>query len=232
MDITDRQQKLLKLIITEFVKTAQPVGSKLISGKRGFDLSSATIRNEMAVLEQAGFIAQPHTSSGRVPTALGYRYYIDNLLDKSELSEKDQQDFSKTLKEISDNTDIKSVAKAIAEHATNAVFVLIDETSHYYTGLSYLFAQPEFERHQLVQQIGNVLDHLDGSLQYLRGVAKDEVSILVGPDNPFGDACSTLAISYSATDHKGILGLLGPMRMDYQKNYSLLTHSRQLVENA
>src|SRR5437870_4848465 len=78
--LSDRRQRLLRFIIDEYVTTAQPVGSNALVEKYGLPVSAATIRNEMAALEDEGYIAQPHTSAGRVPTDLGYRYYVEALM--------------------------------------------------------------------------------------------------------------------------------------------------------
>src|SRR2546422_10157731 len=78
--LTDRRRKLLRFIIDEYVTTAQPVGSSALVEKYGLPVSPATIRNEMAALEDEAYIAQPHTSAGRVPTDLGYRYYVEALM--------------------------------------------------------------------------------------------------------------------------------------------------------
>src|SRR5690606_4278561 len=83
--MTDRQAKLLTTIIEQYAEVAAPVGSVLLA--KLFNVSSATIRNEMAELERMGYIAQPHTSAGRVPTDKGYRFYVNSL---SELAEKAQ----------------------------------------------------------------------------------------------------------------------------------------------
>src|SRR5438093_8706154 len=85
--LTDRRQKLLRFIIDEYVTTAQPVGSNALVEKYGLPVSSATIRNEMAALEDEGYIAQPHTSAGRVPTDLGYRYYVEALMREERVSD-------------------------------------------------------------------------------------------------------------------------------------------------
>ncbi|HSP55792.1 MAG TPA: heat-inducible transcriptional repressor HrcA [Dehalococcoidia bacterium] len=83
--LTERRQKLLQFIIDEYVSTAQPVGSNALAGKYGLGVSSATIRSEMAHLEEEGYIAQPHTSAGRVPTDLGYRYYVEALMREEQV---------------------------------------------------------------------------------------------------------------------------------------------------
>ena len=79
--LTSRQEKILKVIVEEFIKSAEPVGSKLLVEKYGINYSSATIRNEMNYLETEGLLEKTHTSSGRVPSTLGYRYYVEHLMD-------------------------------------------------------------------------------------------------------------------------------------------------------
>ncbi|KUP07247.1 HrcA family transcriptional regulator [Bacillus coahuilensis m2-6] len=87
--LTDRQLLILQVIIDDFIQTAQPVGSKLLAEKEEISFSSATIRNEMANLEDKGLIEKTHTSSGRVPSEKGYRYYVDHLLSPELLGEND-----------------------------------------------------------------------------------------------------------------------------------------------
>ena len=89
--LTERRQKLLEFIIDEYVTTAQPVGSNALVEKYQLALSSATIRNEMAALEEEGYIAQPHTSAGRVPTDAGYRHYVEALMREERISPELQQ---------------------------------------------------------------------------------------------------------------------------------------------
>lgn len=97
--ITDRQAQILKAIVQEYIETGQPIGSKALLDVLPTHVSSATIRNDMASLEKAGFIEKIHLSSGRVPSAKGYRYYLDNLLEpinvSEQISELIQSDFSK-----------------------------------------------------------------------------------------------------------------------------------------
>ena len=85
--LSKRQSELLKLIVDNYIKTARPVGSKTICDV--LDCSSATIRNEMATLEELGYIEKMHTSSGRVPSEKGYRYYVDNLMEAKKMTGED-----------------------------------------------------------------------------------------------------------------------------------------------
>lgn len=86
-NLTNRQQKILSLIIHEYIRSAEPIGSNRLVSDYNLDLSSATVRNEMAYLTEAGFLRQPHTSAGRVPTEEGYRYFVGNLMRNTTLSE-------------------------------------------------------------------------------------------------------------------------------------------------
>ena len=89
--LPQRRQKILAAIVEQYIETGEPVGSKALQSIAGLDVSSATIRNEMAELTAQGFITQPHTSAGRVPTQAGYRYYVDNLMKPAELEENERR---------------------------------------------------------------------------------------------------------------------------------------------
>jgi len=92
--IDERKQKVLEAIIKDYVATAEPVGSRTIARKYGLGVSPATIRNEMADLEEMGLIEQPHTSAGRIPSQRGYRYYVDYLMEKYDLTESEKSSIS------------------------------------------------------------------------------------------------------------------------------------------
>ena len=98
MDLGERKKKILRAVIDEYVETAEPVGSKTIVKDIGLTVSSATIRNEMAELESMGLLEQPHTSAGRIPTAMGYRVYVNELMDRHKLSLEDTETINRALK--------------------------------------------------------------------------------------------------------------------------------------
>lgn len=86
MELDDRKKKILSSVVEDYIVTAEPVGSKTLAEKYKLNYSSATIRNEMKLLEEAGFLEQPHISAGRIPSTKGYRYYVDNLMNDKKLS--------------------------------------------------------------------------------------------------------------------------------------------------
>ncbi len=228
-----RQHSLLKIITQEFIRTAQPVSSKYIAEAGAFDLSGATIRNEMADLEKQGLIFHPHTSAGRMPTEKGYQFFVKNFLIDEQPSKAQQHALENAMADFRsfDTQAIKNLAKQMAEFSDSTVFVAFARNDFYYTGLSNLFSQPEFAQHQLVHQLSNVIDHLDKSIGQIFNKIEATVDIAVGSDNPFSQDCSSVMTKYRTAGQEGIVGILGPQRMDYQNNFNLIKFSQSLINN-
>ena len=97
MELTDRKKKILKVVIEDYIRTAEPVGSKAIASEMGGKVSSATIRNELADLVELGYLEQPHTSAGRVPSPKGYRLYVNELMEQQRLSLAETEKINQSL---------------------------------------------------------------------------------------------------------------------------------------
>ncbi|RKD28043.1 heat-inducible transcription repressor HrcA [Caminicella sporogenes] len=120
MTLVDRKLKILQAIIDDFITTAQPVGSRTIAKKYNLGISSATIRNEMSDLEELGYLVQPHTSAGRIPSDLGYRLYVDVLMKHYELAAKQKLIIKQLLlDEINKIEDLVQQASKVLSHITN-----------------------------------------------------------------------------------------------------------------
>jgi len=119
-ELSDRKQKILAAVIEQYIATGEPVGSKTLLPLLPFSVSSATVRNEMAELSEMGYLEQPHTSAGRVPSQMGYRYYVDRLMNNYELSEREKRTIEMKL-----GTSVRSPEKVL-ETAGN---VLADMTN-------------------------------------------------------------------------------------------------------
>ena len=118
MDLTDRKKQILKVVVEDYIRTAEPVGSKAIAAEMGGSVSSATIRNELSDLVELGYLEQPHTSAGRIPTFNGYRLYIDKLMTTETLSEKERQRLDDMLEAqgaLTEELLIQSAGTALAE---------------------------------------------------------------------------------------------------------------------
>ncbi|MDD5039882.1 MAG: DeoR family transcriptional regulator [Patescibacteria group bacterium] len=227
----DRKSALLSAIIKEHILTGTAVASKAIVDKHAFSVSPATVRNDMSELEEEGFIQQPHTSAGRIPTEKGWKYYIENFIKDIKLTKAQQREIGDALRQANQSYEsaVKSVAKSLAELSREAVFVGFGADSFYYTGLSNLVRQPEFQRLDLVYHISGIVDHMDDVIKKIVINLDKHVSIKIGSDNPFGTECSSIVARYQCKgDQQGILGILGPMRMDYETNLALLKHAQEL----
>ncbi len=227
--MNQRQEKLLKNIIQEYIQSAIPVGSKLLAEKYKLQVSPATIRNDMAKLEKEGLIYQPHTSAGRVPTEMAYRYYINKYIsaDDIKISAKDKDFFSKVLSHFKRQTDelaLKAITRTLAELSGLTALLAFEQHHIYYTGLSNLFRQPEFASAELIYNISEVIDHLDEVMDSVFGEI-DEVEIKIGRESYFDTRCANILTKVNGM----VLGLLGPMRMDYKRNLALVNYSAALL---
>lgn len=229
--MNERQKQILSFVINEYIRSAQPVGSALLTEKAGMDLSSATYRNELATLEKEGFLEQPHTSAGRVPTEKAYKYFVDTLVTKKSYQPTSARDLKLSIsKDLATDEMLKSVAKQLVEKCDQAVVLVFNQKNIFYTGLSNLFSNPEFEDREQVMNITNVVDHLDEKIGEVFEKI-DGLDVLVGSHNPFGQNCSSIIGKYHLADgQEGMFAILGPMRMDYEKNLHLLKEVKQLVE--
>lgn len=139
MSLDERKRKILKAVIQNYLETGEPVGSRTISKYTDLNLSSATIRNEMSDLEELGFIFQPHTSSGRIPTDRGYRFYVDELMNEKDLKKEEEDPSLPTL--LTERVDrvetmLKQMAKLLATNTNYAS--LVSAPAYRHTKLKFL----------------------------------------------------------------------------------------------
>lgn len=225
--LTERQDHILAAVVRDFVKTAEPVGSHTLSAKYGFDVSPATIRIELGVLEAQGFIEQPHTSAGRVPTEAGYRRFVGHMQGMAAGKVVPKTKLRGLSPEPEDA--IKQCAKHLAEQSMLAVLVGFRPRHLYYTGLSHLFAQPEFQEYARVARFTEIIDRLDEVMEQVFPKVDGSVRIWLGKENPFGNLCATVITRYRTKKADGVIGILGPLRMDYERNHALLTSVQQMI---
>jgi heat-inducible transcriptional repressor len=229
--MTERQKKLLSAIVEQYAEVASPVGSSLLA--KVFNVSSATIRAEMAELEREGYIEQPHTSAGRVPTDKGYRYYVNSFAN----ADTPQVD-SRAQRAISARVNHGGVPDRVIR---NAVDTLVELTHNlgiatignqlYMSGLSNLFGQPEFMQKGQVQEVARLLDNLE---PWLKEAAPNEpLSVYIGKENPVGGAagCSLIISRFRSpfSDHSYV-GVLGPTRQSYRDVMQMVRRTGEALE--
>ena len=124
MELTNRKKRILRAIVEIYIATAEPVGSKAVAQQAGLDISSATIRNEMADLTEMGYLEQPHTSAGRIPSPLGYRLYVNELMGEHRLTMQETQRINDALNVKMEELDrvIDRAGKVLSQISDYPVF--------------------------------------------------------------------------------------------------------------
>jgi heat-inducible transcriptional repressor len=228
--MTDRQAKILQAIVEQHAEVASPVGSSLLA--KAFGVSSATIRAEMVELERHGYIHQPHTSAGRVPTDKGYRYYVNSLV-AGEKQEGGRAHRALTARVAPGNVPehtIRNTVDTLVELTHNLGLATIGNEL-YMSGLSNLFGQPEFMHPGQVQEVARLLDNLQPWLQ--ETAPNEPLSVYIGQENPIGrNAGASLIISRfrSPFSDSSYIGVLGPTRQSYRDVMNLVGKAGRTLE--
>jgi len=234
MKITDRQGKILNTIIQEYIHSAQPVSSQLLEKKYDFRICPATIRIEMQKLTDKGFLLQPHTSAGRIPTDRGYRFFVDKLIGEKESAPKDVFGFGEILKK--EREDIFKFAnhlvKTLAETSSNfSLLRLLDEDLFWKEGWGEVLKQPESGERNFVAEFNKLLEDFEENVDDLE--LNSHIKIFIGREIPFSKAQNfSIMVSkcHFPKREEGIISLLGPKRMAYDRNISLINSLTKLLE--
>jgi heat-inducible transcriptional repressor len=231
--MTDRQATLLTTIIEQYAEVAAPVGSVLLA--KLFGVSSATIRNEMSELERLGFIKQPHTSAGRIPTDKGYRFYVNNITEQTESVPAAETRNSKAIATRVENSGeptqaIKSAVDSLVQLTHNLGIATIGNQL-YVSGYSHLFGHPEFVEPEQAREVAVLLDNLE---PWLREVAPNKaLNVYIGSENPVGRSAGvSLIISRyrSPYSDNSYVGVLGPTRQSYRSVMGLVEQTGRTLQ--
>lgn len=227
----------MEAIIESFIQSALPVGSKHLREAYDFDVSSATIRNEMAALEREGYIMQPHTSAGRVPTSRAYRMLVDQMKEQANMVSRAQKDMlriqqqyylRKTKEKLYDTVSILAMATDNVSFAT-----VPGKREYFYIGISNILKKPEFIAQP--EKITKVIEILENDLASVLSELDitHEGAIFIGEENilPEFQSCSLLAMPYEHQGFTGVMGVLGSTRMNYAYNLAALKSAIQLLKD-
>jgi heat-inducible transcriptional repressor len=233
LTMTQRQADILASIIEQYAELASPVGSVALA--QAFGVSSATIRAEMARLEDMGFITHPHTSAGRIPTDQGYRWYVNFLREADDETNPAMNRSERAINVRVRNAGepdqaIRQAVRSLVELTHNVGLATIGE-SLYVRGLGNLFSQPELMNASTGRAVANLIDNLE---PWLKEAAPNQpLSVYIGRENPIGKAsgCSLIISRFqSPFSDRSYVGVLGPTRQDYKTVMSLVRHTGQMLE--
>jgi heat-inducible transcriptional repressor len=227
--ISQRQEEILDNIVREYIDSAKPVSSQLLEKKHRFGIKPATIRLEMQKLTDQGFLAQPHTSAGRIPTDKGYRFFVDKLM------EKEISNFKESF--LNDQDDslgfIQEVTKFLADRTSGlALGYLSSEKLMLKEGWNDIFQEPEFEETGLALKFAQMIDDLEENIDDVFEDLSSLPHVYIGKENPFSSAkdFSLIAAKCRFREEEGILTIVGPKRMPYDKNIGLISSIIKILE--
>lgn len=221
-DLTQRQIDILKVIIQEYTETGEPVGSEILEKKYKLGVSPATIRNEMVALAKKGYLKKSHFSSGRIPSAKGFRFYIKHLMREKELSTIDEVAYKNSI------WDDRNELQRLLSHATKVLatrtgLLALTATSNgdlYYSGVGNLLMVEEFFNLDLSKNLFRLLDEV----QFWEGILRqfyvhdEDVMYMLGEEDfrsPAFESCASVFGEFEGNKMKGIIGVVGPKRMYY-----------------
>lgn len=231
----ERYEKLLHCLVVDYIATAQPVGSVRLCDVAGLDVSPATIRNMLRDLEQEGYIVQPHTSAGRIPTDKGYRWYVNQLVVR-DITKRRLEALAGRYYEMCSDRDntMRPAAKMLSDLAkTLAISGLLDKNDIYEIGLSRLFDLPEGADIETVREATTIADAIDTHIEAIVDDARGQIAIYIGSENPGIPVNRTSILARTITMPTGqeaMLLLVGPKRMPYERHIPLLEAMATIME--
>ncbi|OGD97332.1 hypothetical protein A3F02_03415 [Candidatus Curtissbacteria bacterium RIFCSPHIGHO2_12_FULL_38_9b] len=234
MDLTERQKNLLRAIIEKYIETAEPVGSETLEKEAKLGVSPATIRNEMVKLTTMGYLRQPFTSAGRIPTSVGMKFYVDQLMEEKALSLKDEVAIKEEFSEPSERFDklLRHTARVLADQ-THSMSVVTDEDGDVYAaGMANILDMPEFYDIDITKTVLSMIDKVEVLNQIFSLLTPEEqIKILFGDELgvPYLEPCGFVISRYQMPNHQGVLGVIGPSRLNYQVVIPTMRYFSQLL---
>jgi len=236
IDLTNRQITILKFLIEEYIETAEPVSSDTLDKKYDLGVSPATIRNEMVVLSENGFIKKPHVSAGRIPTPMGLKFYVQNLIEPEKVSVADEVAVKEKIWDYRQKVSAL-VSEATAELArrTKSMAVVITPDNHFYwSGVANILDFPEFWDIDLTHALLRLLDD-ESYWQDLIERVSDEapVTVLLGDD--FGmeilRPCSFIFTRFQIDSKDYTIGIVGPGRCHFRYIIPMVNYFGRLMSD-
>ncbi|MBU2577809.1 hypothetical protein KKA69_03165 [Patescibacteria group bacterium] len=232
--LSDRQIKILKAIIDEYIATALPVGSNTIERKHNLGISPATIRNEMVKLTEEGYLKKSHSSSGRTPTPVALKFYVSNLMKEQRLSLVEEVAVKEKVWDHRNELDkfLREATKELAVRTRELALSMTEEGDIYTSGMANILEFPEFFDIDLTKSLLSHLDDVDYWKELVdRSPEEEVVSILIGSDlgDELFDSCGFIFRRFEAGPHVGIIGVVGPARLNYSRIFPTVRYFGELI---
>ena len=235
LGLAARQIQILKLIVEEFIKTAEPVGSEALDKKYNLGISPATIRNEMVYLTKQGYLSKSHSSAGRMPTALALKLYVNELMKEKELSVADEVSVKERVWETRDNPEalIAAMTKILAERSKALGIIMDDDNRLHHAGYANLLDMPEFYDIRVMRDVLNLIEEERALNEIFRyGASENQVQVIYGQElgNRNLDPIGLVFTDVQTGQGNYHLAVLGSSRFDYPYIVPLMRYFKKLIE--
>lgn len=239
MQLSERKKLILNAIVNEYIETAEPVSSVTIVNKYNAGCSSATVRNEMADLEEMGYLDKPHTSAGRMPSGRGYRFYVDSLFPYKTSESAGSKLRRAFLSQLTETDDVIEKASDFISRFTNYTVIAMDAYENtprrvYTGGVVNIFNHPEYKNLEKARRLISFIDSRDSIYRVISDLNEGErVRILIGDENTYEDLkdCSVVISRYrDSHGRRGGLGIIGPTRMHYAQVVASLATVTDMIQ--
>ncbi|KKR29378.1 hypothetical protein A2715_03330 [Candidatus Woesebacteria bacterium RIFCSPHIGHO2_01_FULL_39_32] len=235
--ISSRQTHILKALIDEYIEAAEPIGSESLEKKYSLGVSPATIRNEMMALTTMGYLRQPHTSAGRVPTPKAMKFYIDQLMEEKQMSLADEVKAKEDVMDAKNDYDeILDEATHSLSHATQslAVATIDNEDKLWHAGYSHIFHHPEFTDPTATSQLFSFIEEVQRmhELFFTRMTGGSPVEVIFGEELgwPGFLPIGVVGSHFELQGRHGAIGVIGPTRLAYSRVIPVIRYFRDLIE--
>jgi transcriptional regulator of heat shock response len=237
--LSARQIQILKLLIDEYIETAEPVGSEALDKKYNLGISPATIRNEMAALIRTGFLKQIHTSSGRVPTPKAMKLYVDQLMEEKQMSLAEEVKAKEDVGQGKGDIDriMDDATHALARQTGSLAVAAVDTYNKiWHAGYANVFQNPEFADMMLCESLFSMIDEVEriNDLMFHRVNPSSILDVMFGEELswPNLSPVSIVTTHFNIYGKKGALGIVGPARLSYPRVVPVLKYFGSLIEEA
>lgn len=234
--MTERHAEILSGAVNLYIETGQPVSSGALLRRWNWDISPATVRNILLELDDMGYLHQPHTSAGRIPTDKGYRFIVDRL-QKQVVSARQREDLRRQMQQLAAQyQQLAGSTSRLLSHLVHAVAICsipqLKDTRG--TGLSELMSRQDADLVDAIREVSLLLDQAENFLEEIPEETRQQPSVYIGEENPFVPARHTSLVARTVEVPRYgevVLCVIGPKRMPYRRNVALLNALTEIMED-
>lgn len=233
--LTSRQTQILKTLIDEYIETAEPVGSNQLEKKYNLGVSPATIRNEMNLLTKSGFLKQPHTSAGRIPTSGAMKFYVDQLMEEKQMSLAEEVKAKEEVWDDRGNFDkfLNEMTHSLADRTGGMAVTATQDGSVWQAGHGNLFSYPEFGDVAACASLFGFMDEEEQlmDLFFNRFPIETPFDVLFTEEMGFRHMpVGIVAAHFNVKGRNGAIGVIGPVRQSYSSLVPTIRYYRSMLE--